>query len=536
MVGISSLHGFDIFLIYIIPTGLAVFIVFCADAEAKGFYGRISILLTRTLPIKIYDAISFVFGKTVAAGLANNIDWIMNKPNPLLQIAYHIVLGGCMLAWIMYGEPLLQGGGTYFIKTYPRGWHSKWEAYIGVSACIITWVLANTRGPGEINKANVDSYLEVYKDYDGLMFTEKNICKTCIIPKPPRSKHCSMCNKCVPLYDHHCIWLNQCVGEQNYRWFLLFLFVHVIVFLYFATLLFYLMISPIYQHEVWNLRISHPISKTLLTPMHVVFIYLMQEHKAICFLVLVSGVFGVALLAFLLYHLYLAYNGFTTNETHKWDWAKRVYKHALLCHHRYKSLEDSAKNRSLVEGSPAPSNSTPTLPQVSIDTQDLVHDSSVVNCVPGANSAATAGAEVQPSANSHVEGEEKENGRGRANTSETQEQVEHEQLEEVSDSCDTMVFHPSEEANTTLKVLREFIDCDVIARYIEQHPGAFPEFSPYKRDVGATLHRIIFPPTFSNKNINVKNKTGSYQVSASSGLCSAVPDSKTTGNKKKKKQ
>jgi palmitoyltransferase len=29
-------------------------------------------------------------------------------------------------------------------------------------------------------------------------------CKKCLGPKPPRTHHCSLCNKCVLKMDHHC--------------------------------------------------------------------------------------------------------------------------------------------------------------------------------------------------------------------------------------------------------------------------------------------------------------------------------------------
>ncbi|XP_023610636.1 palmitoyltransferase ZDHHC16 isoform X3 [Myotis lucifugus] len=44
-----------------------------------------------------------------------------------------------------------------------------------------------------------------------------SICKKCIYPKPARTHHCSVCNRCVLKMDHHCPWLNNCVGHYNHR-------------------------------------------------------------------------------------------------------------------------------------------------------------------------------------------------------------------------------------------------------------------------------------------------------------------------------
>lgn len=47
-------------------------------------------------------------------------------------------------------------------------------------------------------------------------------CYYCRVFVSHDAKHCSVCDKCVPGFDHHCRWLNTCVGERNYRRFFLF--------------------------------------------------------------------------------------------------------------------------------------------------------------------------------------------------------------------------------------------------------------------------------------------------------------------------
>ena len=62
------------------------------------------------------------------------------------------------------------------------------------------------------------------------------ICKYCHEVKPLRAHHCSLCGICVLKMDHHCPWINNCIGQNNQRYFLLFLF-HSFCYTFLVTIL-----------------------------------------------------------------------------------------------------------------------------------------------------------------------------------------------------------------------------------------------------------------------------------------------------------
>ncbi|CAM9487448.1 unnamed protein product [Choristocarpus tenellus] len=270
----------------------------------------------------LLSAFRYVVGERIAGKVEEELDWALNKRNPLMQILYMLIVNGSFISFLIEGYPRIP-------NEVHTGWFHKPLGYVVMAACVGSFLAACTKSPGVVRgKKDLKRHGECYP-HDGVIFV-KSQCPTCEIPKLARSKHCRICNMCVPRFDHHCAWLNQCVGEDNYRYFLAFLLIHCVMLWYGTAVITGILVSVVRERGLMQARFyNHRRQVYIQGSWQVIVQYMMYHFGKLCGLLLLASVMGTVLTGFFLYHLWLLCKGVTTNESSKWKEVQRFHKRLM---------------------------------------------------------------------------------------------------------------------------------------------------------------------------------------------------------------
>lgn len=186
-----------------------------------------------------------------------------------------------------------------FYKSKLRMWVLNFYLTITMLMLYFAILMILVSNPKTVSKATSKYYFK----NDQLIFFENNICTTCNLIKPPRSKHCSICNECYLFYDHHCYLINKCIGYNNYKWFILFTIANI----NFLGCGIYLSLNIIiYLNEKRDFDFLKMIKFNDF------------KTKLLIIIFFLSTLFFILTLIFFAFNIYYIYLGITLNELKKW--------------------------------------------------------------------------------------------------------------------------------------------------------------------------------------------------------------------------
>ena len=277
-------------LTYIVICGFILYFCVFADPEISD----VAYLVQVALPNKVRSSLTKAVGEKKMNVLQSILDYSM-------VFLYLVVVLGCWSVVFWYIYP--------WITDSPRVSNiHKVLGYFVFVACIGSWVLAHKSSPGIITARTFKKY--DHYPYDNLLFLPNKRCGTTNLIRIPRSKFDRYkYNQNVPRYDHFCGWVYNTIGENNYRWFLLFLVVHVLMCAYGSAVTITLFYSEIKDKKLLELTFfDRATGDHIQSNWNIVFQYLFSRNTLEFSVLLIMFVIGIALGAFLGYHVSLCLN------------------------------------------------------------------------------------------------------------------------------------------------------------------------------------------------------------------------------------
>eukprot|EP00441_Pelagodinium_beii_P033160 CAMPEP_0197641026 /NCGR_PEP_ID=MMETSP1338-20131121/15108_1 /TAXON_ID=43686 ORGANISM="Pelagodinium beii, Strain RCC1491" /NCGR_SAMPLE_ID=MMETSP1338 /ASSEMBLY_ACC=CAM_ASM_000754 /LENGTH=375 /DNA_ID=CAMNT_0043213925 /DNA_START=70 /DNA_END=1194 /DNA_ORIENTATION=+ len=313
----SSFFYISIFA-YVSIGGIGVSVFLWGKENGNSIFDKLYRLFCMQFPQLLKKALEKCCGKRAPAVLDAIWTYVCYTSNPLVQIFYLLVVVGGYATFVAYGYPHLTDNKLL------SNVH-KYAGFLIFTICLWVWWKACSTDPGTVTPANVEDLCEIF-EWDDQIFS-KTYCSTCDLVKPARSKHCSLCKRCIVRFDHHCIWINNCVGLGNHKYFLGFLFMHLVICFYGFGLGSTILYNVAVQKELFSAVFVNPVTRERYQATNLIVLqFLLATEGMIVFVVLLSGIMGFVLFGFFGWHLNLVRTGCTTNEISKWNFLKWVLK------------------------------------------------------------------------------------------------------------------------------------------------------------------------------------------------------------------
>jgi len=297
--------------VYVTLIFFVAYALLCANLDCgNGFMGKVHKLLTGGWFAYGRQIFRTICGERATKKAGDISNYCCNKPNPFLQLLYLcLVLGGYAL--------VLHDAFPYIPGPYLPAYH-RWISHAGTAFTVSLLVLCSITSPGKVTKRNHSQFIDSFP-YDGAIYTKKH-CKTCDIDRPARSKHCSICNACVSRFDHHCPWINNCVGENNLRYFIMFLYATGVLCAYCAYLCGYVLLGLLQQRGIFKMVYKDPTTGQLSpVPYSVMIQYCLMQGASLFPLAVFTAIISLVMFIFATYHIWLIRKNTTTYESYKWS-------------------------------------------------------------------------------------------------------------------------------------------------------------------------------------------------------------------------
>ncbi|XP_063972148.1 uncharacterized protein LOC135159979 isoform X1 [Diachasmimorpha longicaudata] len=185
-------------------------------------------------------------------------------------------------------------------------------AILAVHAFTHVFALVLDPSDPQVRKQPTNNVVPEFDRTKHLHVIENGRCHLCnITTTSKRTKHCSVCNKCVKKFDHHCMWLNSCVGERNYKFFI----VCVVSAIFGSVILVGLSFGEVLVTIERHFNGVNMTMENITMP--IVSIQPIQSTSTLIIISLVgvlSAIAAALLIHLCIFHGYIAYLGLTTYE------------------------------------------------------------------------------------------------------------------------------------------------------------------------------------------------------------------------------